>query len=61
MYQNFEANLKLAESTLPGLLISLMHKENSPMDENMLYSSIISKFDGLRKANGSKYSVRILF
>jgi hypothetical protein len=49
----------LAEGTLPGLIISIMHKENMPVTENYLIDEIYPKFEDLRKINGSKYSVRI--
>ncbi len=55
--ENFESNLILAEGTLPGLLISIMHKENSPVSENFLLEAIIPKYEDLRKTNGTKYSV----
>jgi hypothetical protein len=45
----------LAENTLPGLLISLMHKENSPDHLNYLLPFVYSKYDELRRSNGSKY------
>lgn len=57
--ENFESNLVLAEGTLPGLLISIMHKENCPISESSLLSQVFPKFEDLRKVNGSKYSVSI--
>jgi hypothetical protein len=45
----------LAQNTLPGLIISIMHKENSPICLNSILSHVYGKFDDLRRANGSKY------
>jgi len=54
---DFESNVILAEATLPGLIISLMFKENSPLTLNFILSNVYTKFNDLRKINGSKYSV----
>jgi len=54
-----DSNLILAEGTLPGLLISIMFKENSPVTQNFLLGKIGNKFDTLRKLNGAKYRVSI--
>jgi hypothetical protein len=51
------SNLTLAESTLPGLIISIMHNENSPMTINQILPHIYNNYENLRKANGSKYNV----
>ena len=56
--ETFESNLTLAEGTLPGLIISIMHKHNSPVPENLLLDEIFPKYDDLRKTNGSKYNVK---
>jgi hypothetical protein len=56
--ENFESNLILAQGTLPGLIISVMHKENGPVCENMLLSEVCSNYEDLRKLNGQRYSVR---
>jgi hypothetical protein len=53
---DLESNLILAENTLPGLIISMMHKENSPVSLNFILTHVYPKFDELRRANGSKYS-----
>ena len=58
---NLDSNLLLAEGTLPGLLISIMFKENSPVTQNFLLGKIGDKFDELRKLNGAKYRVNIFF
>jgi hypothetical protein len=58
--ENFESNLNLIEGTLPGLIISLMHKDNAPVTENYLLSQIFPRFEDLRKINGSKYHVRLI-
>lgn len=50
--------MKLAEGTLPGLIISIMYKEDSPVDENFLLNKIHPRFEDLRKTNGSKYGVK---
>ncbi len=55
--ENFESNLILAEVTLPGLLISIMHRENCPVSEKHLLNEVSPKFENLRKINGSKYNV----
>jgi hypothetical protein len=57
--ENFEENLILAEGTLPGLIISIMHRENCPVPENQLLNEVFPKFEELRKVNGSKYNVRV--
>lgn len=58
--ENFGSNLNLAEKTLPGLLISIMYKEEGPCDENTLLSTVYPKFEDLRKLNGARYSVSLL-
>jgi hypothetical protein len=58
--ENFEMNMNMIEGTLPGLLISIMYKENTPVNENFLLSRIFSKFEDLRKVNGSKYNVNFI-
>lgn len=58
--ENFESNLILAEGTLPGLIISIMYKENSPVTHNYLLALVYAKFDDLRKPNGQKYNVFII-
>ena len=55
---DFESNVILAEATLPGLIISLMFKENSPVTLNFILSNVYTKFNDLRKINGCKYSVK---
>lgn len=54
-----ENNLNLIENTLPGLIICLLFKNNNnPIPEIYLLNIISSRFDELRKPNGSKYKVR---
>lgn len=53
---NFEENLKLAENTLPGCIISLMKTMQKPISEDVIYQNIKNKIQNFRKANGSKYS-----
>ncbi len=57
MKGNLDSNLILAEGTLPGLLISIMFKENNSVTQNFLLGKIGDKFDTLRKLNGAKYRV----
>ena len=52
---DIERNVKLAENTLPGSIISLMKKEGHPIDINYIYEKIKDKFLSFRKANGAKY------
>jgi hypothetical protein len=54
---DFESNIKLAEGTLPGLIISLMYRENCPVSINFILSNVYPKFSELKKVNGTKYSV----
>jgi hypothetical protein len=55
---DFESNLTLAENTLPGLIIAIMHKEGSPVSLNQILQFIYPRWENLRRANGSKYNVR---
>ncbi len=55
---DFESNVKLAEGTLPGLIISLMYRENCPVAINFILTNIYPKFSELKKINGTKYSVK---
>jgi len=52
---DLDANIKLAENTLPGSIISLMKKEGIPLSINYISSKIKDKFLSFRKANGAKY------
>jgi hypothetical protein len=54
---DFESNIKLAEGTLPGLIISLMYRENTPVSINFILTNVYPKFSELKKSNGTKYSV----
>jgi hypothetical protein len=54
---DFESNIKLAEGTLPGLIISLMYRENYPVTINLILTNVYPKFAELIKVNGTKYSV----
>jgi len=56
-----DSNLILAEGTLPGLLISIMFKENAPVTQNFLLGKIGNRFDNLRKLNGAKYRVNFSY
>ena len=53
---DIERNVKLAENTLPGSIISLMKKEGHPIGINYIYEKIKDKFLSFRKANGAKYN-----
>lgn len=53
---NLDSNIKLAENTLPGSIISLMKKAGHPLSEEYIYNNIKDKFQSFRKANGAKYS-----
>ena len=53
---DFDKNIKLAENTLPGSIISLMKKEGRPINVDYIYEKIKDKFLSFRKANGAKYN-----
>ena len=53
---DLDRNIKLAENTLPGSIISLMKKEGHPISVNYIYEKIKDKFLSFRKANGAKYN-----
>ena len=53
---DLDRNIKLAENTLPGSIISLMKKEGHPICVNYIYEKIKDKFLSFRKANGAKYN-----
>ena len=55
IFNDLDENLKIAEKTLPGWIISLMKKENKPITEQFIYLNSIDKFFSFRKANGAKY------
>ena len=55
--ENFESNLILAQGTLPGLIISIMHKEIGPVSENFLLQELCPQYEDLRKLNGQRYNV----
>lgn len=55
--ESFESNLTLAKGTLPGLIISIMHRENCPLSHNYLLNEIYPNFEELTKINGTKYNV----
>ena len=52
---DLDSNIKLAENTLPGSIISLMKKEGHPISINYIFEKIKDKFLSFRKANGAKY------
>ena len=52
---DLDSNVKLAENTLPGSIISLMKKEGHPLNINYIYEHIKDRFLSFRKANGAKY------
>ena len=52
---DLDSNIKLAENTLPGSIISLMKNEGHPISINFIYEKIKDKFLSFRKANGAKY------
>lgn len=55
-----EKNLNLIENTLPGLVICLMFRnKNLPINEMTLFSIVLSRYNDLRKLNGSKYKVKV--
>ena len=56
---DFDSNIKLAENTLPGNIISLMKKEGHPISVNYIFEKIKDKFLSFRKANGAKYNGNI--
>ena len=53
---DLDRNIKLAENTLPGSIISLMKKKGHPICVNYIYEKIKDKFLSFRKANGAKYN-----
>jgi hypothetical protein len=53
---DLDSNIKLAENTLPGSIISLMKNEGHPISINFIYEKIKDKFLSFRKANGAKYT-----
>ena len=52
---DLDSNIKLAENTLPGSIISLMKKEGHPLNINYICEHIKDRFLSFRKANGAKY------
>ena len=52
---DLESNVKLAENTLPGSIISLMKKEGHPLSISFIREKIKDRFLSFRKANGAKY------
>ena len=58
---NFDlnSNIKLAENTLPGSIISLMKKIGKPISKEIIYNHIKNNFSTYRKANGAKYNGNI--
>ena len=52
---DLESNIKLAENTLPGSIISLMKKEGHPLNISFICEKIKDRFLSFRKANGAKY------
>ena len=52
---DLESNIKLAENTLPGSIISLMKKEGHPLSISYISERIKDRFLSFRKANGAKY------
>ena len=52
---DLDFNIKLAENTLPGSIISLMKKEGHPLNINYICEHIKDRFLSFRKANGAKY------
>ena len=53
---DLDSNIKLAENTLPGSIISLMKNEGHPISISFIYEKIKDKFLSFRKANGAKYT-----
>ena len=53
---DLDSNIKLAENTLPGSIISIMKKEGHPIGINFIFEKIKDKFLSFRKANGAKYT-----
>jgi hypothetical protein len=59
--KNFDlnSNIKLAENTLPGSIISLMKKMGKPISKEIIFEHIKNNFSTYRKANGAKYNGNI--
>ncbi len=55
--EEIERNLILLQSTLTGLILSIMFKARSHLTEMDLCDQISWKFNNVRKKNGSKYKV----
>ena len=53
---DLDSNIKLAENTLVGSIISLMKNIGHPISKDFIYNKIKDKFMSFRKANGAKYS-----
>ena len=53
---DLNSNIKLAENTLPGSIISLMKKIGKPISKEIIYNHIKNNFSTYRKANGAKYN-----
>lgn len=53
---DLDSNIKLAENTLVGSIISLMKRNGRPLTKDYIYDNIKDKFLSFRKANGAKYS-----
>ena len=59
--QILEKNLNLIENTLPGCLINFLYKNNNvPISEMILFDLVLSKYNDLRKPNGTKYKVNVI-
>ena len=56
---DLNSNIKLAENTLPGSIISLMKKIGKPISKEVIYEHIKNNFSSFRKANGAKYNGNI--
>ena len=52
---DLESNIKLAENTLPGSIISLMKKEGHPLNISFICEKIKDRFLSFRKANGATH------
>ena len=54
---SFKYNLKIAENTLPGAIISYMHNSGKLHSFDELIEYISPKFGSLKKSNGTMYKV----
>jgi len=54
---SFKSNLKIAERTLPGIIISFMHQKGEFISEDEIMDFVTPRFNSLRKTNGATYQV----